>query len=120
LSSLPSKTVRLHGQLDMLVCQRRSIYTFEVSPEEFQKRVLSPCPDCETVDKEREQMGKRSHGVGVLRPKILLYGAGPTSVIRDKMLYKLLQKVDIVIIAGTRLQIKSAKTLAAKLCRAAK
>jgi NAD-dependent SIR2 family protein deacetylase len=65
-------------------------------------------------------MGKRSHGVGVLLPKILLYGAGPESVIGDGLLNELFQKVDAVIIAGTRLQIKAAKTLAAELCRAAK
>jgi NAD-dependent SIR2 family protein deacetylase len=120
LPSLSSKTVQLHGRLDTLVCQRRSIHAFQVLPEDFQSRVMSPCPDCETVDKERVQMGKRSHGVGVLLPKILLYGAGPESVFGDRLLNEMFQKVDAVIIAGTRLQIKAAKTLAAELCRAAK
>lgn len=120
LPSLSSKTVQLHGRLDTLVCKRRSIHVFRVAPEEFQARAMSPCPDCETVDKERVQMGKRSHGVGILLPKIILYGAGPEPVIGDRLLNELFQKVDTVIIAGTRLQIKAAKTLAAELCRAAK
>jgi NAD-dependent histone deacetylase SIR2 len=59
-------------------------------------------PDCKTVDKERVQAGKRSHGVGVLLPKILLYGAGPDeSVIGDILEGELFQEVDAVIIAGT-------------------
>lgn len=120
LPLLSSKTVQLHGRLDTLVCQRRSSHAFQVAPEDFQARIMSPCPDCETVDKERVQMEKRSHGVGVLQSKILLYGAGPESVIGDKLLDELFQKVDAVIIAGTRLQIKSPNRLAAELCRAAK
>jgi NAD-dependent SIR2 family protein deacetylase len=120
LPSLSSKTVQLHGRVDTLVCQRRSIHEFQVLPEDFQARVMSLCPDCETAEKERVQMGKRPHGIGVLLPKILLYGAGPESVIEDRLLNELFQKVDAVIIAGTRLQIKAAKTLAAELCRAAK
>ncbi|KAH8650380.1 hypothetical protein BGZ60DRAFT_421876 [Tricladium varicosporioides] len=77
----------------MLVCKRRSIHTFQVAPEDFQTRVMSLCPNCETVDKERVQMGKRSHGVGVLLPKILLYGDWPESVIGDRLLNELFQKV---------------------------
>ena len=121
LPSLSSKTVQLHGRLDTLVCQRRGIHAFKVVPEDFQARIMSPCPDCEMVDKERVQMGKRSHGVGVLLPKILLYGEGPDeSVIGDMLDGELFQEVDTVIIAGTRLQIPSAKRLAAELCRAAR
>jgi len=65
-------------------------------------------------------MRKRLYSVGVLFPKILLYKAGLEFIIRDKLLNELFQKVDIVIIARTRLQIKAAKTLVAELCRVVK
>jgi hypothetical protein len=66
------------------------------------------------------QIGKRLYDVGVLLFKILFYGAGLESVIGDRLLNELFQKVDAIIIAETRLQIKVAKTLAAELCRAVK
>ena len=108
LPSLPHQTVQLHGRLDTLVCQKRSIHTLRVAPKDFQQRIISPCPECEEADKERVESGKRSYGVGVLLPKILLYGAGPNgSTVGGDDLH---QTVDVIIIVGTRLKIPSAKS----------
>ena len=53
----------LHGRLDTLVCQKRSIHTLRVTPKDFQQRIISPCPECEAADKERVESGKRSHSI---------------------------------------------------------
>ena len=53
LSSLPHKTLRLHGRLDTLVCQNRNIHTFQITPEEFETKVRSRCPRCDKADKIR-------------------------------------------------------------------
>ena len=50
LPSLPHKTVQLHGRRDTLVCQKRSIHTLRVAPEDFQQRIISPCPECEEAE----------------------------------------------------------------------
>jgi hypothetical protein len=47
------------------------------------------CPDYETVNKEQVQIKKRLYSVKVLFFKILLYRAGPESVIKDRLLNKL-------------------------------
>jgi NAD+-dependent protein deacetylase SIR2 len=118
LPSLPRKTVQLHGRLDTLVCQKRSIHTLRVTPEDFQQRIISPCPECEEADKERVESGKRSNGVGVLLPKILLYRAGPDeSTIEEN---DLRQTVDAVIIAGTALKTPAMKKFPAELCHSAR
>jgi len=121
LPSLPHKTLHLHGRLDTLVCQKRNIHTFQVTPEDFETTVRSLCPKCVEAEKKRLARGKRSHGIGVLLPKVLLYGEdADESVIEKEFLDDLLQKVDTVVIAGTRLMSPSTRTLAVELCRAAK
>jgi NAD-dependent SIR2 family protein deacetylase len=120
LPSLPHKTVRLHGRVDTLVCQLNSIHTFQVTPEDFEKKVRSRCPKCKEADEKRVANNKRSHGVGVLLPKVLLYGADADDVIEKRLLDDLFRKVDAVIIAGTPLKCKSVRVLARELCRAAK
>ncbi|OCK74313.1 DHS-like NAD/FAD-binding domain-containing protein [Lepidopterella palustris CBS 459.81] len=118
---LSHKTLQLHGRLDTLVCQKRSTHSVQITPEDFEQRVISQCLECVEADKARVEKGKRSHGVGVLLPKVLLYGAVPDeSVIGDMAEGDLLQMVDAVIIAGTRLQIRPVKCLAEELCRAVK
>lgn len=120
LASLPHKTVHLHGRLDTLVCHQRSIHTLQVTPNEFEKKHGSPCPECVEAEKKRRAEGKRSHCVGILLPKIVLYGENAKSVVEEEFLDDLFLKVDAVVIAGTRLMSPATRTLAKELCRAAK
>lgn len=71
--SLSARTIMLHGSLDTAICQTcRHHYPF--TPEKFQEAELPLCEHCENTQAERIRANLRSRGVGVLRPKILLYG----------------------------------------------
>ncbi|KAF2471332.1 DHS-like NAD/FAD-binding domain-containing protein, partial [Lindgomyces ingoldianus] len=118
---LSQKTKWPHGRLDRMICQRCQLVV-PTSPDSFQQQALSSCVKCEAADQERLQAGKRSHGVGLLLPKVLLYGGDSPdeSDIADSFEKDLNDPVDAVIIVGTRLQIPSLRRLAYRLCEAVK
>jgi NAD-dependent SIR2 family protein deacetylase len=122
LPSLSQKTVWLHGRLDTMMCHRYPQHTVQVTPQSFEQWATAPCPDCQDNDQQRVQMGKRSHGGGFLRPKVLLYEeeSPDESEIIGAFKYDLRQPVDAVIIVGTRLLCPSLRKFAEWLCRAAK
>lgn len=113
------KTIQLHGGLEKMMCQKcRQISDFD--QELFQGSVPPQCPECLTRDNIRtEHAGKRSHGVGRLRPRIVLYnehnpddeaiGAVTTADFRTRP--------DAVIVVGTSMKIPAVRRITAEMCK---
>jgi NAD+-dependent protein deacetylase SIR2 len=113
------KTIQLHGGLEKMMCQKcRQISDFD--QQLFQGSVPPHCPECLTRDNIRtEHAGKRSHGVGRLRPRIVLYnehnpddeaiGAVTTADFRTRP--------DAVIVVGTSMKIPAVRRITAEMCK---
>lgn len=112
------RTVQLHGGLDKMVCSKcHDVNAFD--PESFEGSVPAICPKCEEMNRVRTEVaGKRSHGVGMLRPRMVLYNEhNPDdeaigSVTRDD----LRKRPDAVIVVGTTLKVPGVKRIVKEMC----
>ena len=111
------KTVQVHGGLDHMVCSKcHTLYPFDAKL--FEGPTPPPCPDCVTNDEVRQVASKRSHGIGRLRPRMVLYnehnpddeaiGSCATTDIR--------LRPDAVIVAGTTLKVPGVRRIAREMC----
>lgn len=112
------KTIQLHGGLEKMVCSKcGELYPFDGSL--FNGPEPPPCSGCLETDNVRtSHAGKRSHGVGKLRPRMTLYNElnpdqdAITNVIRaDRK-----QRPDAVIVVGTSMKIPGVRALVKDLC----
>ena len=113
------KTVQLHGGLEKMMCQKcRHISDFQ--PQLFDGATPPLCPQCVDADALRTaHAGKRSHGVGKLRPRIVLYnehnpddeaiGAVTTADFRTRP--------DCVIVVGTSMKIPAVRRIVHEMCQ---
>ena len=113
------RTIQLHGGLEKMMCQKcRHISDFE--PHSFKGPDPPPCPECVIHDVLRTtHAGKRSHGVGKLRPRMVLYneqnpddeaiGAVTTADFRTRP--------DAVIVVGTSMKIPTVRRIVHEMCR---
>jgi NAD+-dependent protein deacetylase SIR2 len=112
------QTIQLHGGLEMMMCQKCQ-HTSEFQPHLFQGAMPPLCPKCREADSLRTRhAGKRSHGIGKLRPRIVLYnehnpdeeaiGAVVTSDLRTRP--------DAIIVVGTSMKIPGVKRIVREMC----
>lgn len=113
------KTIQLHGGLEKMMCQKcRHISDFEAHLFDGANPPL--CPECAAEDALRTtHAGKRSHGVGRLRPRIVLYnehnpddeaiGAVTTADFRTRP--------DAVIVVGTSMKIPAVRRIVHEMCQ---
>ena len=112
------QTIQLHGGLEKMMCQKCR-HTSEFQASLFQGPKPPSCPECEMKDALRtSHAGKRSHGIGKLRPRIVLYhehnpddeaiGAVMTSDLRSRP--------DAIIVVGTSMKIPGVKRLVREMC----
>lgn len=113
------RTIQVHGGLEKMVCQKcRHISDFQ--PHLFEGPDPPPCPECVLHDALRTtHAGKRSHGVGKLRPRMVLYneqnpddeaiGAVATADFRTRP--------DAVIVVGTSMKIPTVRRIVHEMCR---
>lgn len=104
------KTIQLHGGLRKMVCQKcRHIADLEC--DLFKGPVPPLCPTCAEVDDVRQASGQRSHGVGRLRPRMVLYNEHnpDDEAIGSVMMADLRARPDAVIVVGTSLKIPGVK-----------
>ncbi|KIW18783.1 hypothetical protein PV08_03072 [Exophiala spinifera] len=113
------QTIQLHGGLEKMMCQKcRHVSEFEASL--FDGPTPPLCPQCVAADALRtKHAGKRSHGVGRLRPRIVLYnehnpddeaiGAVTTADFRTRP--------DAVIVVGTSMKIPAVRRIAHEMCQ---
>nr|OQO32691.1 hypothetical protein B0A51_00069 [Rachicladosporium sp. CCFEE 5018] len=114
-----AKTVQVHGSLDYMVCTMCAMLT-KLEPDTISGPEAPLCKSCEAVDNVRRFEGKRSRGVGRLRPRITLYGerSPDEDEITKAAGSDVRQRPDAIIVVGTTLKVPGMQTITRNICRA--
>lgn len=112
------RTVQLHGGLDKMVCSKCQELS-DLDPELFTGPVPPLCSRCEEINDIRtNHEGKRSHGIGRLRPRMVLYNEhNPDdeaigAVTKDD----LRKRPDAIIVVGTTLKVPGVRRIVREMC----
>jgi len=113
------QTIQLHGTIKYMYCSKCR-WNSEIQPEIFNSNEAPACPECLELDEIRTIAGKRSQGIGCLRPRIVLYNEfhPDGEHIGQVSAQDLKSKPDCLIIAGTTLKIPGVRKLVRELARA--
>ena len=112
------RTIQLHGSLDKMVCQKcRHLGDFD--REMFDRPDAPECPECSRTNEFRLETGQRSHGVGKMRPRIVLYNEHnpDEDAITSVMNADIRSRPDALIVVGTSMKIPGVRRLVKSLCR---
>ncbi|KAI1474624.1 DHS-like NAD/FAD-binding domain-containing protein [Daldinia eschscholtzii] len=116
------KTIQLHGGLAKMVCSKCSeISDFDGSLFEGPEAPL--CKGCEETDNVRtSHAGKRSHGIGRLRPRMVLYNEynPDEESIANVVRADIRSRPDAVIVVGTSMKIPGVRNMVKDMCRVAR
>ena len=110
--------IQLHGSLDKMVCQKCR-HLAEFDRDLFDGPEAPACPACTETDDLRTTTGQRSHGVGKMRPRIVLYNEHnpDEEAIAAVMNADIKSRPDTVIVVGTSLKIPGVRRLVKSLCK---
>lgn len=111
------KTLQLHGGLDHMVCSKcHSLSDFDAA--QFDGPVPPACPQCLENDQVRLVAEKRSHGIGRLRPRMVLYNEHnpDDEAIGSCTSLDLRTRPDAIIVAGTTLKVPGVRRIAREMC----
>jgi NAD-dependent SIR2 family protein deacetylase len=112
-------TVQLHGSLEKMNCSKcHKLFDFDVELFEEAGAMPPACPSCETVNSVRTDAGMRSHGVGRLRPRMVLYNEEhpDADAIGSVTKYDLNRRPDAVIVVGTTLKVPGVQRIVTEMC----
>ncbi|TRX98277.1 hypothetical protein FHL15_000922 [Xylaria flabelliformis] len=113
------KTIQLHGGLEKMVCSKcNDISQFDASLFEGPQAPL--CKGCEETDNVRtSHAGKRSHGIGRLRPRMVLYNEynPDEEAIANVFRADLRTRPDAVIVVGTSMKIPGVRHMVKDMCK---
>ena len=112
------RTVQLHGGLQKMVCSKCHEMS-ELDADLFDGPVPPTCSMCEAADNARtEHAGKRSHGIGRLRPRMVLYNEynPDEEAIGRVVAADLRTRPDALIVVGTTLKIPGVKRIVKEMC----
>ncbi|KAI8958723.1 DHS-like NAD/FAD-binding domain-containing protein [Daldinia sp. FL1419] len=116
------KAIQLHGGLAKMVCSKCSeISDFDGSLFEGPEAPL--CKGCEETDNVRtSHAGKRSHGIGRLRPRMVLYNEynPDEESIANVVRADIRARPDAVIVVGTSMKIPGVRNMVKDMCRVAR
>nr|POE47671.1 nad-dependent protein deacetylase hst4 [Quercus suber] len=111
-------TIQLHGGLDKMVCSKCGELS-DFDAELFTGPTPPACAACLEINSIRTEFeGKRSHGIGRLRPRMVLYNEhNPDdeaigSVTRED----LRKRPDAVIVVGTTLKVPGVRRIVREMC----
>ena len=112
------RTVQLHGGLEKMVCSKcNHLSDFRASLFEGPEPPL--CTVCEEMDSVRTNIaGKRSHGIGKLRPRIVLYNEHnpDEEAIGAVVSSDLRMRPDAIIVVGTSMKIPGVRRIVREMC----
>ena len=112
------RTVQLHGGLEKMVCSKcNTLSDFE--PALFNGPDPPPCSACIEADRVRtDHAGKRSHGIGKLRPRIVLYNEHnpDEDAIGAVVSADLKTRPDAIIVVGTSMKIPGVRRIVREMC----
>lgn len=111
------KTVQLHGGLDHMVCSKCNALS-EFDADQFNGPVPPACPNCLENDSVRRVAEKRSHGIGRLRPRMVLYNEHnpDDEAIGSCVSSDLRTRPDAIIVAGTTLKVPGVRRITREMC----
>lgn len=112
------KTVRVHGGLDMMTCQKcQWVKSFD--PELFTGNIPPDCPECIESDSVRDVVGARRKGTGKLRPRLILYNEDPYDGEAVGSIFgaDLKAKPDAFIVVGTTVKVHGTKKIVKEMCK---
>jgi NAD-dependent histone deacetylase SIR2 len=116
------KTIQLHGGLEKMVCTKcGDLSDFDGSL--FEGAEPPSCKACEEMDTVRTTLaGKRSHGIGRLRPRMVLYNEfnPDEEAIGAVSSADLRSRPDAVIVVGTSLKVPGVRRIAREMCQVAR
>lgn len=112
------KTIQLHGGLAHMVCTKCGRLQ-DFNPKCFDGPEPPPCSICEANDQARVACHMRSHGIGRLRPRIVLYNEDnpDADAIGQVSNADLRRLPDAVIVVGTTLKIPGVRRLVREMCK---
>jgi NAD-dependent histone deacetylase SIR2 len=111
------RTVQLHGSLEKMVCQKcRHLSDFDCAL--FDRPDAPECPECARNNQFRIETGMRSHGIGKMRPRIVLYNEHnpDEEAITSVMNADVRSRPDALIVVGTSMKIPGVRRLVKSLC----
>ncbi|OGM47619.1 SIR2 family histone deacetylase (Hst4) [Aspergillus bombycis] len=111
------RTIQLHGSLEKMVCQKcRHLGDFDGAM--FDRPDAPECPECARNNQFRIETGQRSHGIGKMRPRIVLYNEHnpDEDAITSVMNADVRSRPDALIVVGTSLKIPGVRRLVKSLC----
>lgn len=132
LPTPPAETPRcipLHGTLQNMHCQI-CLHSFPLENylEDLNEGELPICPECSQMEETRQAIGKRSRGVGKLRPSVVLYnelhkdGEEVGEVVQRDLLGGSKGKgrtgADLLIVVGTSLRVPGTKRMVREFSKA--
>lgn len=111
------RAIQLHGGLRKMVCSKCG-HLSEFEGELFEGPEPPSCKECEETDGVRLAGGLRSHGIGRLRPRMVLYNEfnPDEEAIGEVSHSDLKSRPDAVIIVGTSLKVPGIRRLAKEMC----
>lgn len=111
------RTIQLHGGLKKMVCSKCHLIS-EFEPALFDGPVAPECSNCTENDRVRLTLGGRSHGIGRLRPRIVLYNEQnpDDEAIGAVVSADLRARPDAVIVVGTSMKIPGVKRIVREMC----
>jgi NAD-dependent histone deacetylase SIR2 len=107
------RTIQLHGGLEKMVCTKCGV----LSPFDgalFEGPEPPPCKSCEELENIRVNLaGKRGHGIGRLRPRMVLYNEfnPDEEAIGAVTAADLKSRPDAVIVVGTSLKVPGVRRI---------
>ena len=113
------QTIQLHGSLEKMVCSKCNTLK-DFDPALFDGPIPPLCLVCEDLDKIRtENAGKRSHGIGRLRPRMVLYNESNPDDEAIGMVTQadLRARPDALIVVGTSMEIPGVKRIVKEMCK---
>lgn len=115
-------TIQLHGSLEKMVCTKcGQLQPFDGSVFDGAEAPL--CGACVVDDQVRTaHAGKRSHGIGRLRPRFVLYNEfnPDEEAIGNVSSADLKARPDAVLVVGTTLKIPGTRRLVKEMCQVAR
>lgn len=111
------KTIQLHGGLEKTICSKCG-HLSDFQGALFEGPEPPSCTECETIDIVRTASGLRSHGIGRLRPRMVLYNEynPDEEAIGAVSAADLKSRPDAVIVVGTSLKVPGIRRLAKEMC----
>ncbi|ESZ94033.1 hypothetical protein SBOR_5611 [Sclerotinia borealis F-4128] len=111
------KTIQLHGGLAKMVCSKCG-HLQDFDGALFEGPEAPDCDNCVETDSVRIAAGSRRHGIGRMRPRMVLYNEyNPDEEAIGAVSAADLKKVaDAVIVVGTSLKIPGIRRLVKEMC----